>query len=316
MVISIQRLPWAGDPAVLTHGNADMSQLGEKTAPFPSSLRSIPSSLDLSLLSSLLHSLPTARASTGMEWDCLFPGETGIPCKWEHLFSLGLYQHQHPHHCSCFFPTHLSDFAWEFQPTLGFLSPQQQLSPSLRFAGMLNLTSYCSCIFLLQTPGSVWQEQPALLVPSSNSQLGDEIGRLGLACAGLRAAGSSSLFTALPGSCVSREHQQQDWGFISSPPVKTWPSPEQHFCRAPHPPGKSPAGAFRGGFTSGGDLPRTAWALRGELAACGAGNAPRHCRSPEGCSSRSSSGTTSPAAPAEGGAGSRDRKLPSNEPTR
>lgn len=129
MVISIQRLPWAGDPAVLTHGNADMSQLGEKTAPFPSSLRSIPSSLDLSLLSSLLHSLPTARASTGMEWDCLFPGETGIPCKWEHLFSLGLYQHQHPHHCSCFFPTHLSDFCMGISAHLGLSQPPAAALP-------------------------------------------------------------------------------------------------------------------------------------------------------------------------------------------
>lgn len=71
-IISIQRLPWAGDPAMLTHGNADMSQLGGKKnkpflLPFPFSLYNIPSCLDFSP-GSLLHSLPTAK-ETGMELD-------------------------------------------------------------------------------------------------------------------------------------------------------------------------------------------------------------------------------------------------------
>lgn len=124
-IISIQRLPWAGDPAMLTHGNADMSQLGEKTTPFPFSLYSILSSLDFSL-SSLLHSLATARGTaprTGMDLDCLFLGEMGIPCKREHLFSPELYHYQHSLHYSCFFQTHLSIFHGSFSPPWAFSAP-------------------------------------------------------------------------------------------------------------------------------------------------------------------------------------------------
>jgi len=51
-----------------------------------------------------------------------------------------------------------------------------------------------------------WQEQPALLVPSYNSQLVVLNRVVGSARAGLKTAVSSSLFTALPGSCVSCKH--------------------------------------------------------------------------------------------------------------
>lgn len=182
-IISIQRLPWAGDPAMLTHGNADMSQLGEKTPPFPFSLSSIPSSLGFSPGFSAPPP-PHGQGNSSQSRDgagLFIPGENGNSQQMGAFISLRALPA--PPSLFLFPPDTFIHLSREFQPTLGFLSPQQQLSPSLRFAGMLNLTSYCSCIFLLRSPGSVWQEQPALLVPSWNPRLGDEIGMLGSAWA-------------------------------------------------------------------------------------------------------------------------------------
>lgn len=147
-IVSLPRLPRAGDADSQQCRHESVGR--KKTLLFPfSSAVSLPPRA-----SPRAPEPPLGQGSSSRDRDgvglFLFPGEMGISRKCEHLFSPGLYQHQHPPHRSCSFQTHLPVFDGNSSPPWALSAPS---SSSALPSALLNLTSHCSCGFLLQSPG-------------------------------------------------------------------------------------------------------------------------------------------------------------------